>query len=115
MWLLWLLLFLPQDKGEPTTLHVKEVTRTQDEGTEKGTWFHIKVQAESKTILYGLSCDEFISPKGGYRVSCFHLKAGQDYSARVFPTAVSFWPVPASKEDQDTLLAVYDILSQKEK
>jgi len=26
----------PQDKGEPITLHTKEIHRAQDEGTEKG-------------------------------------------------------------------------------
>lgn len=44
----------PQDKGEPIVLHTKEIHRAQDEGTEKGTWYHITVTAESKTVIYTL-------------------------------------------------------------
>lgn len=110
--LLFCLLTLPQDKGEPISLHVKEVTRTQDEGNEKGAWFHIKVVAESKTVVYSLSCDEFLNINSGWTMRCFHVAAGKDYSVRKFPTAMNFWP---PEEKGPGTLALYDILSEKEK
>jgi hypothetical protein len=110
---LYLLSIPSQDIGEPMSLHVKEVTRTQDEGNEKGTWFHIKVVAESKTVVYGLSCDEFISiEKHGYTLSCYHVAAGKDYAVKRFPTAINFWP-PGEKAEGT--MAMYEILSEKEK
>ncbi len=51
-----------QNRGEPISVHVKEVHRVQDEeGTEKGNWFHITAIVESKTIIYSLKCNEFFS------------------------------------------------------
>jgi hypothetical protein len=102
-----------QDKGEPISLRVKEVHRDQDEGTEKGTWFHITAIAESKTILYTLKCDAFLSTeKHDFAVRCFNLSAGKDYSARRFPTSINFWR-PA--DGREGALALYEIVSEKEK
>jgi len=73
-----------RDKGEPLTVHVKEVRRVQDEnGTKEGNWFHITATVESKTVIYSLKCDEFLrAEKGDYTIACFHLNAGKDYTAR---------------------------------
>jgi hypothetical protein len=102
-----------QDKGEPISLHVKEVHRAQDEGAEKGTWFHITAIAESKTITYTLKCDEFLNmEKHRFVVRCFNLSAGKDYSARRFPTSINFWKPEDSGEGT---LAVYEVISEKEK
>jgi hypothetical protein len=102
-----------QDKGEPISLHVKEVHREQDEGTEKGTWFHITAIAESKTIIYTLKCDQFLSTeKHIFVIRCFNLSAGKDYSAFKFPTAVSFWHQEDAGEGTQ---ALYEIVSEKEK
>ncbi|MGB7284429.1 MAG: hypothetical protein WBE13_19345, partial [Candidatus Acidiferrum sp.] len=104
-----------QEKGAPITVHVKEVHREQEEGTEKGTWFHITVIAESKTIAFSLKCDEFFDNKThGFVIQCFDLSAGKDYSARKFPTAMSFWP-DGTKSGQGRMMAAYDIVSEKEK
>ncbi|HWZ55057.1 MAG TPA: hypothetical protein VNZ63_03245 [Verrucomicrobiae bacterium] len=102
-----------QNKGDPISLHVKEVHRDQDEGTEKGTWIHITAIAESKTVTYALKCDEFLSTeKHSFVVRCFNLSAGKDYFARRFPTAINFWQPEDAGEGT---LAVYEIVSEKEK
>jgi hypothetical protein len=112
-YILFLCLFLvPPDRGEPSTLHVKEVQRTEG-SDEYGTWFHIKVTAESKTVVYVLSCDEFLNNKTGWTVSCYHVSAGKDYPVRLFDTCINFWP-PGVKPDTGQA-ALYDILAEKEK
>jgi hypothetical protein len=104
-----------QDRGEPIAVHVKEVHRTQDEGTEKGTWFHITAVGETKTILYSLKCDEFLSmEKHAFVFRCAHLSAGRDYSARKFSDAINFWPAEEKPID-GVSLALYEIVSEKEK
>ena len=90
----------------------REVTRTQDAGNEEGTWFHIKVSAGSNTILYSLTCDEFLSIKKGWTLRCFQVSAGKDYSVRKFPTAINFWPL---NEEGPGAKAMYEIVSEKEK
>lgn len=105
-----------QVKGEPISVHVKEVHRIQDpeSATEKGSWFHLTAIVESKTVVYSLKCDEYYSlQKHTFAISCFHLSAGKDYAARKFPTAMSFW-TPGDEEGEG-LLALYDIVSEKEK
>lgn len=104
-----------QDKGEPISVHVKEVHRVQDEdATEKGNWFHITAVVETKTILYSLKCDEYYSTeKHGFAASCFRLSAGKDYSGKRFPTSMSFWG-PEDRGSGSTLI-MYDIVSEKEK
>jgi len=105
----------PQDKGEGILVHVKEVHRTQDEGTEKGTWFHITVVGETKTVIYSLKCDEFLSmEKHAFVFRCAHLSAGRDYSARKFADAINFWP-PEERPTEGVSLGLYEIVSEKEK
>lgn len=103
------------DKGEPMTVHVKEVHRIQDENpTKEGAWFHITAIVETKTVIYSLKCDEYISnEKHGYAVGCFHLAAGKDYPAHRFPTAMNFWQ--PEDNNKGYTLALYDIESEKEK
>jgi hypothetical protein len=118
MWWLWLGLLIAgakaQDKGEPISLHVKEVHRDQDEGTEKGTWYHIRAVAESKPVVYTLKCDEFLNmEQHDFTLRCSHLSAGKDYSALKFPDAINFWP-PGEKGN-GYRLALYEIVSEKEK
>jgi hypothetical protein len=104
-----------QDKGEPATVHVREVHRVQDdEATEKGNWYHITAVVETKTVVYSLKCDEFIkAPEYKFTISCFHLSAGKDYDALVSPTAINFWAKGSRAEG--TTLAVHEIVSAKEK
>jgi hypothetical protein len=105
-----------QDKGEPISVHVKEVQRVQDEdaANEKGSWFHLTAVVETKTIIYSLKCDEYFSNENhGFAMSCFHLSAGKDYAAHKFPTAINFW-VPGDK-GQGGALALHEIVSEKEK
>lgn len=102
-----------QDKGEPISLHLKEVHREQDESNEKGTWFHITAIAESKAIIYTLNCDAFLSTeKHNFAIRCFNLSAGKDYSAFKFPTSISFWQ---PKDAGEGTLATYSVSSEKEK
>jgi hypothetical protein len=104
-----------QDKGEPISVHVREVNRIQDEEpTAEGTWFHITAVVESKTIIYSLKCDEYFSnEKHGFAASCFHLSAGKDYPGKTFPTAMGFWR-PEDRSSGFTLV-MYEIVSEKEK
>jgi hypothetical protein len=116
--LLLLVMLVPcraQDKGEPISVHVKEVQRVQDEdATEKGNWFHITAVVETKTVIYLLKCDEYYSSeKHGFAASCFHLSAGKDYSGKRFPTSIGFWR-PEDKGSGATLI-MYEIVSEKEK
>jgi hypothetical protein len=102
-----------QDKGEPISLHVKEVHRTQ-EGNEYGFENHFTAVVESKTVLYSIRCDEtFTREKHGFTVRCAQLSAGKDYSARKFVDAINFWPPEAKGEGY--LLSMYEIVSEKEK
>jgi hypothetical protein len=102
------------DKGEPISVHVKEVHRTQDEGTDKGTWFHIIAVVETKAVVYNLKCDEFLSlEKRDFVVRCFNISAGKDYPARKFPKSISFWQ-PEDKVEGQTLV-LYEIADEKEK
>jgi hypothetical protein len=104
----------PQDKGEPVSLHVKEVHRAQDEGTEKGTWYHITAVVESKTVVYSLKCDEFLSmEKREFAGRCFHLSAAKDYPARKFSEAINFWT--SDDQGKGSVLILYEIVSEKEK
>jgi hypothetical protein len=108
---------LPQEspqKGEPITLHIKEVTRTQDENAnEKGTSFHIKVTAETKTIVYSLSCEEFLNMEQHvFTGSCYHVRAGRDYDALLFDDAISFW---RQGEKSSGTKILYDVVTEKEK
>jgi hypothetical protein len=104
-----------QNKGEPVSLHVKEVHRGQsDEINDKAIIYHITAVAESKTIIYSLQCDEIFSiEKHVYTGRCFSLSAGKDYSARKFDTAISFWP--EEREGEKYLLIMYDTVSEREK
>jgi hypothetical protein len=64
MWtllLLWMFGTGVPQKGDPITVHVREVNRTEDERTEKGTWYHVKATVESEKVVYTLKCDEFIN------------------------------------------------------
>jgi hypothetical protein len=104
-----------QDKGEPVSVHVREVHRVQDEEpTAEGNWFHITAVVETKTIIYSLKCDEYYSnEKRGFAASCFHLSAGKDYSGKRFSTSIGFWR-PEDRNSSSTLI-MYDIVSEKEK
>jgi hypothetical protein len=104
-----------RDKGEPISVHVKEVHRIQDENpTKEGNWFHITAVVETKTIIFSLQCDEYLSnQKHDYAAGCFHLAAGKDYSGLRFATAINFWK-PEDKNRGYTLL-LHQIISEKEK
>ena len=102
-----------QEKGEPITVHVKEVHRVQ-ESVEKGVWTRIKAIVETKTVIYSLECSEFASVEKGYTLVCSNLSAGHDYSARKFETSINFWP-PSKKETEGPLQMAYEIVSEKEK
>jgi len=104
-----------QDKGEPLSLHVKEVHREQsDESNNRAIIYHITAVVESKTIVYSLQCDEIFSmEKHDYTGRCFSISAGKDYSARKFDTAISFWP--PEERGEKYLLFMYDIVSEKER
>jgi hypothetical protein len=100
--------------GEPISVHVKEVHRTQDENTGKGNWLHIAAVVETKTVTYSLKCDEFLSTeKHDYTLKCYNLSAGVDYSARLFATAMSFWK--SEEKGKGYMLVEYDITDEKEK
>jgi hypothetical protein len=102
-----------QQTGEPVSLHVKEVHRTQED-TEYGFETHITAVVESKTVIYSVKCDETYSrEKRGYTLRCKYLSAGKDYPAHKFPDAINFW-LPEEKV-QGYLLAMYEIVSEKEK
>jgi hypothetical protein len=102
-----------QDKGEPISVHVKEVHRSQ-EGDENGTIFHFTAVVESKSVIYSISCDEVYSrEKRAYTARCFRLSAGKDYSVRRFPDAMNFWP--PEDRGEGYLLVMYDVVSEKEK
>jgi hypothetical protein len=102
------------DKGTPVNLHVREVHRTEDEATEKGTMYHITAVVESKTVVYKIKCDEFLSmEKHDFTMKCSDLSAGQDYPAHLFVNAISFWQ-PEQKGDGYIHVA-YDIMDEKEK
>jgi hypothetical protein len=104
-----------QEKGEPTALHIKSVNTTSDE-TDKGTWFHIKVSAESKTVFYSLSCDEFLSNEAEAVVICFHVEAGKDHEARKLPNnSISFWPPGTPNKKNGALVSTRTIVAEKEK
>lgn len=105
-----------QHKGEPISVHVKEVHREEDNelSSEKGTWFHMKAVAETKSIIYTLKCDEFYSyERQDYSVKCFNLVAGKYYHGSRVPTALIFWK-PEDRNKGYTL-TVYTIVSEKEK
>jgi hypothetical protein len=53
---------VPQ-QGDPISVHVREVHRDEDTPTAEGTWYHVKAVVESKTVVYTLSCDEFLNMK----------------------------------------------------
>lgn len=112
---LWLAAQSTPQKGEPLTVHVKEVHRSGDENDDaRGFSSHITAIAESKTVIYSLKCDEYFSrEKHTYSARCFPLEAGKDYSARKFPTAISFWQ--PEDRDKGSILLAYDIESEKEK
>ena len=101
-----------QDKGEPISLHVKEVHRTQED-TEFGAVYHITAVVESKTVVYSLKCDESYLNKSGYNGRCAPLSAGKDYSARKSENDINFWQ--AEDRDKGYLLILYQIVSEKEK
>lgn len=97
---------------EFVSLHVKEVHRDEDQPTAKGTWYHIKAIAESKTVIYTMTCDEFLSAETfDYVVKCFDLSAGGNYPALKLPKSINFWPDKRLKPAR----ALYDIVSEKEK
>ena len=101
------------DKGEPISLHVKEVHRSK-EVTEYGYETHITAVVESKTVVYSIKCDEsFNKEKGGYMGRCLDISAGKDYTAVKFLEAINFWP-PGDKS-QGYVLIMYDIVGEKEK
>lgn len=104
-----------QDKGEPVSVHVREVHRVQDdEPTEKGSWFHLTAVVETKVVVYSLKCDEYYStPDHKFTISCFHLSAGRDYDALESPTTINFWT--RRPQEEGPLLAVHEIVSAKEK
>jgi hypothetical protein len=103
-----------QNKGEPISVHVKEVHRNQDEATEKGTWFHVKAVVESKTVVYSLTCDEFLNMEiRDYTLRCYSIAAGKDYSGYRTQNSLNFWK-PEDK-DKKYRLAVFEIVSEKEK
>jgi hypothetical protein len=104
---------MAQDTGEPVSLHVKEVHRTEED-TDYGFMTHITAVVESKTVAYSIKCDEtFSREKHGYTGRCFAISAGKDYSARKFPDAINFWP--PQETGQGYVLILYDIISEKEK
>jgi hypothetical protein len=104
---------MASDKGEPISLHVKEVHRVK-EATDYGFLTHITAVVESKTIQYSIKCDEAYSrEKRSYTDRCFGLFAGKDYSAVKFADSMNFWP-PEDK-GEGYLLVLYDIVGEKEK
>ena len=114
--LLWLAIAgTAQEQGEPVSLHIKEVHRSQsDESNDKAVVFHITAVAESETISYSLQCGEiFNRERHEFAGRCFSLSAGKDYPARRLDTAINFWPPGA--RSQNYVLVLYDIVSEKEK
>lgn len=102
-----------QEKYEPITVHVKEVTRTRQNG-EKATWFNISAVMESKTVIYSVECREYQqNDTGHFTIRCFPVAAGKDYSGKRLATSIALWP-PDAKDDEYKL-GVYSIISEKEK
>jgi hypothetical protein len=103
-----------QDKGEPVSVHVREVQRNDDEPTEKGTWFHVKAVVESKTIVYTLQCDEFLNMDvKDWTLRCYDLAAGKDYTGYRTQNSLNFWkPEDKGKKFR---MSVFSIVSEKEK
>jgi hypothetical protein len=103
-----------QDKGEPVSVHVREVQRNEDEPTEQGTWFHVKAVVESKTIVYTLQCDEFLNMEvKDYTLRCYDLAAGKDYAGNRTQNSLNFWkPEDRGKKFR---MSVFSIVSEKEK
>ncbi len=108
-----------QDKGEPVSVHVKEVQRTKDQEAEKGFWLHTTAIVETyaggktKAIIYSLKCDAYTNLVNGNVPLCFPLSAGKDYSVHKFSTSMNFWRPEDSNKGQT--LVLYEIVSEKEK
>jgi hypothetical protein len=104
---------VPQ-KGEPISIHVREVSRTEDEPTAKGTWYHVKAVVESKTILYRLTCDEFLNMEiRDYTLRCYDLAAGKDYAGYRSQNSMNFWT--GADKGKKYRLSVFAIVSEQEK
>jgi hypothetical protein len=102
------------------TFHVVEVRQSDDEGwCMTGTCSATKIEVsgytkeKSQTISYGLDCIEVVQTPQSKAAShlCIHVQAGEDYPARIYPTAVMFG------EDQHVeggIVILYNIVSQRE-
>lgn len=90
------------------TLHVRNV-QYKSEPSEKGILTDITATVESKTVRYEITCSEWHG-SGRSSSECVHIEAGRDYSARVFPTAIDFWPGGAK-----AYAVLYSIESESEK
>src|SRR5262249_22665273 len=101
------------------TFHVLEVRQSDAEGwCWTGTCSPTKIEVSGftkenrQTISYNLECIEVIQmPQTGAASSiCVHVQAGQDYPARIYPTAVMF----GEYQHVAGVLVLYNIVSQRE-
>jgi len=86
-----------------------QMFKENKKATDTGNTIHNRVIAESKTIRYVLTCDDLFPPKKA-PILCTPVEAGQDYDARVWPTAVDF-----GEANDGKFRLIYDIESQVEK
>ena len=96
------------------TFHVVAVRQSEAEwcGAEcSATKIEVSGSAKEnrQTIFYDLECTEYVRKPRPYL--CINVQAGEDYPARIYPTAVMFG------EDQHVegaTIVLYNIVSQRE-
>ena len=99
----------PQEQTVRTeTVHVVSVSR-KSEVVEKGIRTDINATADTKTVRYQLSCEEFKS-SSGTSASCAQIEAGQNYTAKIWPTAIDF-----GRPNNVDIFILYSIDSEVEK
>ena len=101
------------------TFHVTEVSKSDDEcfacaATQIRVSGFVKEPGHSK-IQYDLDCTE-VTPlpqnKTATRTACARVEAGEDYVAKLYPTAVSFWG--EGQHVEGAVMLLYNIASQRE-
>jgi hypothetical protein len=106
------------------TFHVVEVHVAEDRQLEAewcmpGTCSITKIEVSGftkenrRTISYGLECDEVVRTPHTKVAStlCVHVQAGEDYPARIYPTAVMFGE---EQHVEGAEISLYNIVSQRE-
>jgi hypothetical protein len=110
------------------TFHVVEVRQSEDRQSENecgGMCSVTKIEVSGftcnlcldkehrQTILYSLECTEFtyMPPSKSTPLRCIHVQAGENYPARIYPTAVMFGE---EQHVEGVSIVLYNIVSQRE-